>query len=115
VSGGIIDALQFAIDGVTDQTNAVANNLANANTPDFTDNEVNFQSSLASAIAAPGTATAKETNTPSDSPAGTNGNNVDLGQELDEAEQVSLSYQQISESLNFQFRLIAGSSGGSFT
>jgi flagellar basal-body rod protein FlgB len=114
MSGGIVDVLQFAIDGVTQQTNATANNLANANTPGYTASNVNFQQSLAQAIEAPGEATATVTTTPSSDPAGTNGNNVNLASELVSSEKGALEYQQLSESLNSQFRLIRGVVGGSW-
>ena len=115
VDGGIVDVLQFALDGVTDQTNAIANNLANANTPDFTASDVNFQTSLEQAITGPGQATAAITTTPSTAPAGTNGNNVDYGGELVASEQSALEYQQLSQSLNDQFRLIRGVVGGGWS
>lgn len=115
MSGGIFGVLQFAIDGVTDQQNAIANNLANAQTPDYSDTEVNFQQSLQQAIAAPGPATATETVEASSNPANTEGNNVDMASELVESEKSALQYQTISENLNAQFRLIAGASGGSYS
>lgn len=112
MNGGIVDVLQFALDGVTQQTDATANNLANANTPDYTASDVNFQQSLEAAITAPGSATATVSTTPSSAPAGTDGNNVDLATELASSEQDALEYQQLSESLNSQFRLIRGVVGG---
>lgn len=115
MSGGIVGILQFAIDGVTAQTNAATNNLANVDTPDFTDTEVSFQQSLATALNAPSDATAQVTTTPSLAAPATNGNNVDLSGELIDAEKDALQYQTISEGLNAQFRLIAGAAGGSYT
>jgi flagellar basal-body rod protein FlgB len=114
MDGGIVDVLQFAIDGVTDQTNAVANNLANAETPDFTASDVNFQQSLEKAISSPGTSTATETTTPSTDPAASNGNNVNLGSELVSSAKGALEYQQLSQSLDAQFRLIRGVVGGTW-
>ncbi|HVB06564.1 MAG TPA: hypothetical protein VNF07_10010 [Acidimicrobiales bacterium] len=114
MDGGIVDVLQFAIDGVTDQTNATANNLANAESPGFTASDVNFQQSLEKAITTSGTATATETTTPDPAPAGSNGNNVDLGSELVASEKGALEYQQLSQSLDSQFRLIRGVVGGSW-
>jgi flagellar basal-body rod protein FlgB len=115
VSGGILDVLQFAIDGVTASSNAVANNIANTQTPDYTDNEVSFQQSLDEAIQANGPATANLTTAPSTAAASTNGNNVDLGAELTEAEKNTLAFQTVSDSLNAQFKLSAGSAGGSYS
>ena len=39
---------------------------------------------------------------------------LDLASELVSAETATLQFQTVSESLNAQFRLIAGSAGGSF-
>lgn len=115
MSGGIVPILQFAIDGVTDQQNAVANNIANNTTPGFTDTEVSFESSLEHALDLPGPATAQITSAPSQGLPATNGNNVSLTDELTEAQTDTLHYQTISESLNAQFRLIQGAAGGSYT
>lgn len=109
----IVDVLQFALDGLTEQQNAVANNLANAETPGFTDTEVSFQQSLQQALDDPGT-TAQVTEAPSAAPAASDGNNVDLSDELVEAEQTTLQYQTMSEMLNAQFLLVQGAAGGSF-
>jgi flagellar basal-body rod protein FlgB len=115
VASGIIDVLHFAIDGVTAQTNAATNNLANVDTPNYTDTEVNFQQSLQDALTSPDGGTAQVTTTPSVAAPATNGNNVDLAGELVDAEKDALQYQTISEGLNAQFRLIAGAAGGSYT
>jgi len=115
MTDGIVGVLQFAIDGVTAQQNAVANNIANYNTPGYGDTEVNFQSSLAQAIDTPGYNTATITTTTSSASPGIDGNNVRLSDELKEAQTDTLHYQTVSESLNAQFRLVAGSAGGSYT
>lgn len=112
MSGGIVDVLQFAIDGVSQQINATADNLANEATPDYQANEVSFQQSLESALDANGTATATVSTAPSSAPANSEGNNVDLSSELVSTEKDALEYQQLSESLNDQFRLIRGVVGG---
>jgi flagellar basal-body rod protein FlgB len=114
VTSGIIGILQFAIDGVTAQQNAQANNIANLSTPGYTANEVSFQSSLQDALDSPGPGTARITNAPSVAPPATNGNNVQIADELVAAQKDTLQYETISESLNAQFRLVQGATGGSF-
>lgn len=114
MTSGIIGVLQFAINGITDQQNAQANNIANEATPGYTANEVSFAQSLQQALATNGPATATETSAPSGAPPSTDGNNVNLGAEMVAAEQDTLHYQSVSESLNAQFRLIQGVAGGSF-
>ena len=113
--GDIVDVLQFAIDGVSTSQNTIANNLANAQTPGFIASETDFQSSLDRALSANGSSTAKTTTTPSTATPATNGNNVSISDELLAAEKATLQFQTVSESLNAQFRLIAGSSGGSYS
>ena len=111
---GIVDVLHFAVDGLTSQQQAIANNLANAQTPGYTAQDVNFQSSLAQALSSPGGGTAAVSVTPSQAVPATNGNNVSASNELVAAEQNTLQYQSTVELLNAQFRLVQGSAGGSF-
>lgn len=115
MDGQIVGVLQFALDGVTQQQQAVANNLANLDTPNYTDTEVTFQQSLQQALQDDGGGTATITQVPSTSAPATDGNNVDLASELTEAEESTLQYQALSESVNAQFRLIRGAAGGSFS
>lgn len=114
MSGSIVDVLQFAIDGLTTQQNAVANNLANAQTPGFIATDVSFEQSLGQALASSGQATAQVTVAPSAAPPATDGNNVDMANQLVAAETTSLKYQTMSELLNAQFMLVQGAAGGSF-
>lgn len=111
---GVLGILRFAVDGLSQQQQAVANNLANADTPGFTAQSVDFQSSLQQAIDSPNGGTATVSVTPSTDPAGPNGNNVDTANQMVQAEQTTLQYQTMVEMLNAQFRLIQGAAGGSF-
>ena len=112
---GIVNALQFAVDGVAQQQQATANNLSNTDTPGFTAQDVSFESSLQQAIDAPngGTATVNVSADPA-APA-SNGNNVDTATQLVNGQEETLKYQTMVEMLNAQFRLVAGATGGSFT
>ena len=112
---GITDVLQFALDGLTQQQQAIANNLANTSTPGFTATDVNFQSSLDQALNSSNGGQAQITTTADPAAAGTDGNNVDSGQQLVDAEQNTMQYQATVELLNAQYRLIQGASGGSFS
>jgi flagellar basal-body rod protein FlgB len=112
---GIVDVLQFAVDGLTQQQQAIANNLSNSETPGFTATDVNFQTSLQQALGEPDGGTAILSTTPDPAPAGTDGNNADTDGQLVDAEQNTLQYQATVELLNAQFRLAAGATGGSFT
>lgn len=107
-----IPALAFALDGLTVQQQAIANNLANVNTPGFLATNVSFESQLASALANGGTASA--TLVPSTNPVGLDGNNVSTGNQLIRLEQNSLQYQAVSQQLTTQFQILSGSMGGQF-
>ncbi len=112
---GIVDVLQFAVDGLTQQQQSIANNLANSETPGFTASDVSFQSSLQQALTSPSGGTASISVTPDPATPGTDGNNVDTGNQMVDAEQNTLQYQATVELLNAQFLLVQGASGGSFT
>lgn len=114
MSSGIIGILQFAIDGITSQQNATSNNIANEATPGYTATEVNFEQSLSQALNSTGPQVAQVSTSPYAGVPATNGNNVDIGTEMVNAEQETLHYQAVSESLNAQFRLIQGATGGSY-
>jgi flagellar basal-body rod protein FlgB len=110
-----VGALTFALDGLNVQQNVIANNVSNADTPGFTASQVSFENSLSQALQA-GTpaATAAVSVAASAAPAASNGNNVSLNTELVNLENSTLNYQADSNLLTDQFKLLAGSMGGSF-
>ena len=112
---GITDILHFAVDGLSQQQQAIANNLANSETPGFTATDVNFQSSLDQALNNQDGGVANVTTTPDPATPATDGNNVDTGNQMVDAEQNTLQYQATVDLLNAQFRLVSGAAGGSFT
>lgn len=112
---GITDVLQFAVDGLSTQQQVVADNLANTETPGFTAQQVNFQSSLQQALDSPDGGNASVSVTDSSALPASNGNNVDTGQQLVDATQTTLQYQTMVDLLNAQFRLVQGAAGGSFS
>lgn len=112
---GIVDVLTFAMNGLTDQQQAIANNLANSETPGFTATDVDFQQSLAQALDDQGGGTATITTSADPAVAATDGNNVDTGTQIVDAEKNTLQYQATSELLNAQFLLVQGAAGGSFS
>ena len=112
---GIVNVLQFAVDGVAQQQQATANNLANADTPGFTAQDVSFETSLQQAIDAPGGGSASVVESADPSAPASDGNNVDTGTQLVDGQQETLQYQTMVDMLNAQFRLISGAAGGSFS
>lgn len=107
-----VEALSFALDALQVQSDAIANNVANVDTPGYTQSNVSFQSSLAAALANGGTATTSVT--PSANPVGLNGNNVSLSQELTQATTNAMDYQAVSNELTTYFQILSGSMGGQF-
>jgi flagellar basal-body rod protein FlgB len=112
---GIVEVLQYAVDGVAQQQQATANNLANTETPGYTAQDVDFETSLQQALNSPtgGTATTVVSSDPA--AAASDGNNVDTGTQLVNAQKETLQYQTMVDMLNAQFRLVSGAAGGSFS
>jgi flagellar basal-body rod protein FlgB len=112
---GIVNVLQYAVDGVAQQQQATANNLANSETPGYTAQDVDFETSLQQAIDAPTGGSASATVTADPAAPATDGNNVDTGTQLVDAQTETLQYQTMVDMLNAQFRLVSGAAGGSFS
>ena len=113
---GIVGILSFAVDGLAQEQQAIAGNLANANTPGYTAQQVDFQTSLEQALQSPGGGTAQVVVSDTSDPPATDGNNVNTADQLSDAEQASLQYQTMVEMLNAQFALVkdaTGAGGGS--
>ncbi|WP_082058730.1 flagellar basal body rod protein FlgB [Acidithrix ferrooxidans] len=117
MGGPVVQALQFALDGLTIQQNVQANNIANVSTPGFTASRVDFASSLQSALASSTSgapAVASVAITGSSRLPSTNGNNVSMSQELVGIEKSTVWYQSASAEINNQYHLMRGSAGGSY-
>jgi flagellar basal-body rod protein FlgB len=112
---GIVDVLQYAVDGVAQQQQATANNLANSETPGYTAQDVDFETSLQQAINSSNGGTASVVVSADPATPATDGNNVDTSTQLVDAQQETLQYQTTVDMLNAQFRLISGAAGGSFS
>src|ERR1700728_1852248 len=112
---GIVDVLQYAVDGVAQQQQATANNLANSETPGYTAQDVDFETSLQQALGSPTGGTASTAVSADPAAAATDGNNVDTSTQLVNAQKETLQYQTMVDMLNAQFRLVSGAAGGSFS
>ncbi len=110
-----VQTLQFAIDSLSLQQKQTANNITNDQTPDYTASEVSFEQSLVQALESPNGGTAVASLVVSTQPYGTDGNNVNLTQELMRADRTTLQYQATVAALNYKFRLIKGVTGNGFT
>jgi flagellar basal-body rod protein FlgB len=112
---GIVNVLQYAVDGVAQQQQATANNLSNSETPGYTAQDVDFETSLQQALASPSGGTASTVISADPAAPATDGNNVDTSTQLVDAQTETLQYQTTVDMLNAQFRLISGAAGGSFS
>lgn len=109
-------ALHYAIDGLSLRQQAIAGNLANAQTPGYRAKEVDFEQSLNQALtvgdigAAGGPAV-----TTSTAPTDADGNNVNASNEIVGLQETTLRYQAMVDSLNTKFRMLRGAMGGTFS
>jgi flagellar basal-body rod protein FlgB len=99
--------LQTAVAGLGMRQQVTANNIANIETPGFTARSVDFESSLADAVASgdPSAATIATNNT-TDAP-GVNGNNVSLDNEVVTATKTGLQEQLLTGALTAKYGLIS--------
>ena len=108
--------LASALDGVSLRQRVTADNIANVDTPGFRASSVDFESALRAAISSgaaedptfDGTTAAL---TPTDTPVGANGNNVDLRKESLSAMQSQFQYQVLTRAVSDRFDLIRFAAG----
>lgn len=111
VSDAVSQVLASALDGVSTRQRVTADNIANVDTPGFRARSVDFETQLRAAI---GDGSFNEglpvesgiATTPTDTPVGANGNNVDLRKETMSALQSQFQYQMLTRAVNDKFNLI---------
>jgi flagellar basal-body rod protein FlgB len=113
-SDDVSAVLSMALDGLSLRQRVIADNIANIDTPNFIASSVDFESSLRSAIGAGDVAgRAMEPSLGvSATPAGPNGNNVDLQTETVTAMQSVFQYQLLTRAVGDRFSLITTAIGG---
>ncbi len=111
-----IGVLGYALDNLGQAEQVAAGNVANDQTPGYTAKTYDFESSLRAAMAGGGTATLTPTTGLSPAPAGTNGNNVNLSQQMVDMSGYQVQAQAVSDALSTQFQILndamAASGGG---
>ncbi|GAA4674454.1 flagellar basal body rod protein FlgB [Frondihabitans cladoniiphilus] len=85
-------ALESALDGLSMRQKAIANNIANINTPGYTAERVSFEDALAASVKN-GNGSVEATISRSLEPTNTNGNNVNLDTETLSNTTTVLQYQ----------------------
>jgi flagellar basal-body rod protein FlgB len=117
VNDAVSRVLGLALDGVTERQHVISDNIANVDTPNFRATSVDFESSLRDAVNS-GSITDSSggglniTTTPTDTPVGANGNNVDLRKETLAAVQSQYQYQMLTRAVNDRFTLVKDAIGG---
>ena len=95
-------ALASALDGLSLRQRAVANNIANINTPNYHAQRVSFESELAASVRS-GNGHVAASVAPSLEPTQLNGNNVNLDTETLSNIDTVLRYQFASRAVNGEF------------
>jgi flagellar basal-body rod protein FlgB len=118
VSDSVSQVLATALDGVAERQRVIADNIANVDTPGFRATSVDFETQLKSAIEdgsfESGTPVSTGiTETPTDTPVGANGNNVDLRKETLAAIQSQFQYQILTRAVSDRFNLLKTAATGS--
>lgn len=94
--------LTSALDGLTARQSAIADNIANVNTPGYTAKVVSFEDALADSVNR-GSGAASATTTLSTAETNANGNNVDLESETVSDIKTTLAYQFTTQAISQQF------------
>jgi flagellar basal-body rod protein FlgB len=117
VNDAVSRVLGLALDGVTQRQQVISDNIANVDTPNFRATSVDFESSLRDAVNNGSITDSSDggltiTTTPTDTPVGANGNNVDLRKETLAAVQSQYQYQMLTRAVNDRFTLVKDAIGG---
>jgi flagellar basal-body rod protein FlgB len=113
---GVSNVLHSSLNGISFRQRVIADNIANVDTPAFRASTVEFESSLRSAIDS-GSAERLDsgavgyTATPTQTPVGANGNNVDLRKETMAAMQSVFQYQVVSRAVSDRLDLARTAAG----
>ena len=100
------DHLKVALEGLRLQRQASVDNLANMETPGYRAKRVDFESALRRATAGGRAPELSADVSVSDAPAGMNGNNVAVDDELLVMSENSMRQQLVVESLNSRYRVL---------
>lgn len=105
-----INALSSALDGLAERQRAIANNVANVNTPNYHAKRVKFEEALAKSVA-DGDGRVSATTEISKDPTTLNGNNVNLDTETLSNVDTVLRYQFASQAISGKFTSVRAAIG----
>jgi flagellar basal-body rod protein FlgB len=105
--------LHTALAGLSLRQDVIADNIANIDTPNFRARSVEFEDSLRTAVARGGVPESGValTSTPTLTPVGPNGNNVDLRKETVAAMQTLFQYQTVTRAVSDRLALVRTAAG----
>ena len=98
--------LERALQGLTARQQATAANIANAQTPGYRAQRVNFEDSLASAMNAGDPQSASIDTIDAGTPANITGNTVQLDSEVTDLQKEGLQYQAVASAISFKYSLL---------
>jgi flagellar basal-body rod protein FlgB len=104
-------ALQSMLRGLSARQQAIADNMANLETPGYTAKQVQFEDSLRSALES-GDGSVAPVTVASTDPALPNGNNVSLEKETLSMQDTSLRYEMAIQAMTAKFQLLRTSISG---
>ena len=99
-------AIHTALSGLAARQRAIADNVANVETPGFSAGRVDFEDSLRAALAGGDPSRTTVSARRSSEPADLSGNNVKLDDEVVELTETGLRYQLMVDAMNTKFRLL---------
>jgi flagellar basal-body rod protein FlgB len=105
--------LHTALAGLSLRQDVIADNVANIDTPNYRARSVDFEDSLRTAVARGGVPESgvAVTSTPTLTPVGPNGNNVDLRKETMAAMQTVFQYQTVTRAVSDRLALVRTAAG----
>jgi len=104
-----MQAIQTSLDGLAARQRIIAQNLANSETPGYIAQDVNFEDSLRSAMAAGDPAQASISTQNTTDPTTPNGNSVNVDEETVGLVDTGLRYQLATQSMNNEFSILSTS------
>ncbi|MFZ4515059.1 MAG: flagellar basal body rod protein FlgB [Acidimicrobiia bacterium] len=105
----LMGALSKALSGLSARQRAIAQNLANIETPNYRARTVSFEDSLRGALRSSDPADLRQVQLSYDrstDPVNQIGNNVQIEKETTGLEETSLRYQMLSDAVSSRFRLL---------
>lgn len=100
------DTIQRALQGVSAEQQMDSANLANASTPGYQAQRLNFEDSLTTAAQNGDPMNAQFTTTSAGTPADGSGNTVSVTAETTDLNRADLQYQALTEAMNFRLSIL---------